>query len=299
MAELTIRAAAAGDVPVIGAIAIAAGQEDDWSGRNPAYVQHLMRHARLLVAASGGQVTGFGATQQIGSGAAAVTMLCDLFVHPDAHGRGIGRALLAELWDLATPPDDLQQHARARAAAVHELRPGRLVAAAVPGRRRPGAAPPGRLGNRGRRARPRWPRWSSAGPAPTGARITGPGPTGRTAAACWWPGTARRWRRATAAGPGRRLRPHAPGYQPGRRRRGGGRRGHRGAGRARSAGAGHQRLPAGTASGRAPAAGPRLAGRPTWTSSWRPSPACWTRAGRCPRRARPDPGRAGMAGCSP
>jgi GNAT superfamily N-acetyltransferase len=102
MAELTIRAAAAGDGPVIGAIAIAAGQEDDWSGRNPAYVQHLMRHARLLVAASGGQVTGFGATQQIGSGAAAVTMLCDLFVHPDAHGRGIGRALLAALWDPAT-----------------------------------------------------------------------------------------------------------------------------------------------------------------------------------------------------
>jgi GNAT superfamily N-acetyltransferase len=102
VAELTIRTAAAGDVPVIGSIAIAAGQEDDWSGRNPAYVQHLMRHARLLVAASGGQVTGFGATQQIGSGAAAVTMLCDLFVHPDAHGRGIGRDLLAALWDPAT-----------------------------------------------------------------------------------------------------------------------------------------------------------------------------------------------------
>jgi GNAT superfamily N-acetyltransferase len=102
VAELTIRTAAAGDVPVIGSIAIAAGQEDDWSGRNPAYVQHLMRHARLLVAASGGQVTGFGATQQIGSGAAAVTMLCDLFVNPDAHGRGIGRDLLAALWDPAT-----------------------------------------------------------------------------------------------------------------------------------------------------------------------------------------------------
>jgi GNAT superfamily N-acetyltransferase len=101
MAELTIRAAAADDVPAIGTIAIAAGQEDDWSGRNPAYVQHLMRHARLLVAISGGRLAGFGATQRIGSGPAAVTMLCDLFVHPDAHGRGIGRALLAELWDPA------------------------------------------------------------------------------------------------------------------------------------------------------------------------------------------------------
>jgi GNAT superfamily N-acetyltransferase len=101
MAELTIRAATADDVPVIGAIAIAAGQEDDWSGRNPAYVQHLMQSARLLVAVTGGEVTGFGATQQIGSGPAAVTMLCDLFVHPDAHGRGIGRVLLAALWDPA------------------------------------------------------------------------------------------------------------------------------------------------------------------------------------------------------
>lgn len=58
-------------MPLIAAIAIAAGQEDDWSGRNPAYVQHLMRRRRLLVAASGGQLAGFGATQQIGSGPAA------------------------------------------------------------------------------------------------------------------------------------------------------------------------------------------------------------------------------------
>src|ERR1700744_5070826 len=79
MAELTIRAAGPGDVAVIGAIAAAAGQEDDWSGRNPAYVRHLLRHGRVLVAVvgepgPGAQVAGFGATQLIGSGVAAVTM---------------------------------------------------------------------------------------------------------------------------------------------------------------------------------------------------------------------------------
>ena len=68
MAELTIRAAGPGDVAVIGAIAAAAGQEDDWSGRNPAYVRHLLRHGRVLVAVvgepgPGAEVAGFGATQ--------------------------------------------------------------------------------------------------------------------------------------------------------------------------------------------------------------------------------------------
>jgi len=98
---LTVRAARPGDVPVIAAIAIATGQEDDWSGRNPAYVHHLMEHARVLVAEIGEQVAGFGAVERLGAGARAVTMLCDLFVDPDAHGQGVGRALLTELWGTA------------------------------------------------------------------------------------------------------------------------------------------------------------------------------------------------------
>jgi GNAT superfamily N-acetyltransferase len=96
-----IRAAEPADTPAIAAIAIATGQDNDWSARNPAYVQHLMRHAVLLVAESAGRVTGFGAAQQVGPAAKPVTMLCDLFVDPAAHGSGTGRALLAELWGPA------------------------------------------------------------------------------------------------------------------------------------------------------------------------------------------------------
>ena len=98
---LTIRAAEPADTAAIAAIAIATGQDHDWSARNPAYVQHLMGHAVLLVAESAGQVTGFGAAQQVGPAAEPVTMLCDLFVDPDTHGSGTGRALLAELWGPA------------------------------------------------------------------------------------------------------------------------------------------------------------------------------------------------------
>jgi GNAT superfamily N-acetyltransferase len=101
MPELTVRAARPDDVAAIAAIAIAAGQEDDWSGRNPAYVRHLMQQGRLLVAESAGRLTGFGAAQPVGPAAEPVTMLCDLFVHPDAHGSGIGRAILTQLWGSA------------------------------------------------------------------------------------------------------------------------------------------------------------------------------------------------------
>src|SRR5205823_10754642 len=47
----------------------------------------------------GGAVAGFGAARRIGRGPLAVTMLCDLFVHPGWHGRGLGQAMLAALWD--------------------------------------------------------------------------------------------------------------------------------------------------------------------------------------------------------
>jgi GNAT superfamily N-acetyltransferase len=89
-----IRAAHARDLTAIADIAAATGQQDDWSGRNPAYVEHLMRVGRVLVSETGGRITGFGAVQEVGT----VRVLCDLFVEPAAHGSGVGRALLAELW---------------------------------------------------------------------------------------------------------------------------------------------------------------------------------------------------------
>jgi GNAT superfamily N-acetyltransferase len=98
MPAAIVRAARQADLAAIAAIATATGQEDDWSATNPAYVGHLMAHGRVVVGELSGQVTGFGAVQQIGTAATAVSMLCDLFVDPEAHGAGLGRAMLAELW---------------------------------------------------------------------------------------------------------------------------------------------------------------------------------------------------------
>jgi GNAT superfamily N-acetyltransferase len=96
--EITIRNANHADTGDIAAVAEAAGQDGEWSGTDPAYVAHLLRYGRMVVAEADGSVTGFGATRRLGTGTAAVSMLCDLFVHPAAHGQGLGRAMLAELW---------------------------------------------------------------------------------------------------------------------------------------------------------------------------------------------------------
>ena len=101
MRDVNVRAAGEADLAAIAAVTAAAGQHDDWAGGNPAYVRHLLAHGRVVVAVLGGEVVGFGAVQQIGSGPDAVSMLCDLFVDPAAHGRGCGRAILAELWSDA------------------------------------------------------------------------------------------------------------------------------------------------------------------------------------------------------
>ena len=98
MTQPLVRAATAADVPGIGQVAVATGQDEEWSGSDPAYVGWLLANGRLLVAVRDGALAGFGATLRIGTGPAAVSMLCDLFVHPDAHGLGIGQAVLAELW---------------------------------------------------------------------------------------------------------------------------------------------------------------------------------------------------------
>jgi GNAT superfamily N-acetyltransferase len=97
MAEFDVRDAVPGDLAGIAAVARAAGQGDEWSGADPAYLTHLMAHGQVVVAVGGGTVAGFGATRRIG-GREPVSMLCDLFVDPGAHGRGYGRAMLDRLW---------------------------------------------------------------------------------------------------------------------------------------------------------------------------------------------------------
>jgi GNAT superfamily N-acetyltransferase len=103
MTDPRIRDADDGDLDAIAQVALATGQDEEWSGSDPAYVRHLLAHGRVIVAEHAGEVAGFGATHRIGSGPAAVTMLCDLFVSPRSHGSGIGQAMLAALWQPGTP----------------------------------------------------------------------------------------------------------------------------------------------------------------------------------------------------
>ncbi len=93
-----MRGAVPADLPQIAAVALATGQEAEWGGADPAYMNHLLEHGSVVVGVMGGGVVGFGATRQLGSGPGAVSMLCDLFVSPLLHGSGCGRAMLTRLW---------------------------------------------------------------------------------------------------------------------------------------------------------------------------------------------------------
>jgi GNAT superfamily N-acetyltransferase len=116
MSTITVRPATPGDFPEIAKVAVATGQDEEWAGSDPAYLAYLLEHGTLLVAGRDGAVTGFGASRLIGGGPAAVSMLCDLFVHPGTHGRGCGRAILSQLWPDGAAPRRMtfsSQHAHA------------------------------------------------------------------------------------------------------------------------------------------------------------------------------------------
>lgn len=97
-AGIEVRAAVPEDLPGIAAVALATGQDGEWDGADPAYMAHLLAHGRVAAGVIDGTVAGFGATRRIGDGPGAVSMLCDLFVDPRAHGAGCGRAILDWLW---------------------------------------------------------------------------------------------------------------------------------------------------------------------------------------------------------
>jgi GNAT superfamily N-acetyltransferase len=95
---IDIRDATENDLNPIAEVAVATGQDEEWAAADPAYTAHLLAHGHLVVACRDGVITGYGATLLIGEGAATVSMLCDLFVDPRAHGLGCGQAMLAALW---------------------------------------------------------------------------------------------------------------------------------------------------------------------------------------------------------
>jgi len=116
MSTITVRPARPGDFPAIAKVAVATGQDEEWAGSDPAYLAYLLEHGTLLVAGRDGAITGFGASRLIGDGPDAVSMLCDLFVHPGTHGRGCGRAILGQLWPDGAVPRRMtfsSQHAHA------------------------------------------------------------------------------------------------------------------------------------------------------------------------------------------
>jgi GNAT superfamily N-acetyltransferase len=98
VATIDIRDATEADVDSIAEVALAVGQDEEWGGADPAYAAHLLAHGHLVVACRDAVITGYGATLPIGEGRSAVSMLCDLFVDPQAHGLGYGQAMLAALW---------------------------------------------------------------------------------------------------------------------------------------------------------------------------------------------------------
>jgi GNAT superfamily N-acetyltransferase len=95
---ILVRDAGPDDVPDLRRLAAAVGQDHEWAAGDERYLRHLLVHGRLLVAEYDGRITGYAGTRPL-QGDRRVSMLTDLFVHPSAHGRGLGGAMLSALWD--------------------------------------------------------------------------------------------------------------------------------------------------------------------------------------------------------
>jgi GNAT superfamily N-acetyltransferase len=112
--RVNVRDATHADIATIARVATATGQTEEWSGSDPAYVTHLLMAGHVVVAEHQGRVAGFGAVRDVPTPKCTARMLCDLFVDPQCHGSGLGRAMLAALWTGSTPRmtfSSLHEHA--------------------------------------------------------------------------------------------------------------------------------------------------------------------------------------------
>lgn len=98
-----MRDATAADLGEVRRLAALVGQDHEWAGGDEHYLAHLLAHGRLVVADGEGALLGYAATRRLETREGTVSMLADLFVAPDSRGRGVGRALLSELWGDRAP----------------------------------------------------------------------------------------------------------------------------------------------------------------------------------------------------
>lgn len=85
-----MRRATPADLDGIAAVRLSNGDAHHDSGVNPDYCRFLIAHGHLWVAVEDDAVLGFGGAIDVGD----ARLLSDLYVRRDAHGRGVGSALL-------------------------------------------------------------------------------------------------------------------------------------------------------------------------------------------------------------
>jgi hypothetical protein len=92
--EVTVRTASTADGGGLAEVANTSGLGEHDSGADPHYVEHLLTYGRLVIADDhNGAPIGYAAAIMVGER----LMVTDLFVRPDRHGAGAGRALLREV----------------------------------------------------------------------------------------------------------------------------------------------------------------------------------------------------------
>ena len=131
---LDVRPFTPADAAAVAQISRSTGQPDSESGADPRYVGHLAATGKVLVGVTAhDHVVAWGAVTATAWG----EMLTDLFVDPAWHGRGVGAALVAQLWLPGSQERDRLTFSSWHAHALPPVRTGRtraVLAVALPER---------------------------------------------------------------------------------------------------------------------------------------------------------------------